>query len=149
MDTPTKPTQASTDISAVPPVVIGILIGFDEHARPLVAYADNPNAEGVPALFSAPLSRDWVGSRVALLFVNGDSAQPMIIGPVKEAVRHASVTVDNKEQLVLSAEREIVLKCGDASITLTRDGKILLRGDYISSRSSGMQTIKGGSVQIN
>ena len=36
-----------------------------------------------------------------------------------------------------------------ASITLTSAGKILLRGAYILNRSSGVNRIKGGSVQIN
>ena len=31
----------------------------------------------------------------------------------------------------------------------TRAGKVLVRGAYVSSRSSGVQRIKGGSVQIN
>jgi hypothetical protein len=53
------------------------------------------------------------------------------------------------ERLELTASREIVLRCGDASITLTRAGKIILRGAYLLSRSSGVNKIKGGSVQIN
>ena len=53
------------------------------------------------------------------------------------------------ERLELTAEREIVLRVGDASITLTRAGKIILRGTYVLSRSSGVNRIKGGSVQIN
>lgn len=53
------------------------------------------------------------------------------------------------ERLVLTAEREIVLRCGRASLTLTRAGKVLIRGAYVLSRSSGVNRIKGGSVQIN
>jgi hypothetical protein len=53
------------------------------------------------------------------------------------------------ERVVVSAEREIVFQCGEASITLTKAGKILLRGTYLLSRSSGVNRIKGGSVQIN
>jgi hypothetical protein len=53
------------------------------------------------------------------------------------------------ERLELVAEKEIVLRVGDASITLTRAGKIILRGTYVLSRSSGVNKIKGGSVQIN
>jgi len=54
---------------------------------------------------------------------------------------------DNR--LVLSAEREIVLKCGNASITLTRAGKVLINGTYVVSRSSGYNKIKGAAVDIN
>jgi hypothetical protein len=53
------------------------------------------------------------------------------------------------ERLVFSAEKEIVLRCGNASITLTRAGKVLIRGAYLLARSSGVNRIQGGSVQIN
>jgi hypothetical protein len=47
------------------------------------------------------------------------------------------------------AGKEIVLRCGDASITLTRAGKILIKGAYVLSRSSGVNRIQGGAVEIN
>ena len=53
------------------------------------------------------------------------------------------------ERLVFTADKEIVLRCGDASITLTKAGKVIIRGSYLLSRSSGVNRIKGGSVQIN
>ena len=49
----------------------------------------------------------------------------------------------------LTAQREIVLRCGKASITLTRAGKVLIRGEYIFSRSTGVNKLKGGSIQLN
>jgi hypothetical protein len=60
----------------------------------------------------------------------------------------ASVTLDD-DQLVFAAKEQVVLRCGKASITLTRAGKVLIRGAYLLSRSSGVHRIKGGSVQIN
>ena len=65
----------------------------------------------------------------------------------KPVVGGARVEIDG-ETLTLSAEREIVLRCGKASLTLTRAGKVLIRGAYLLSRSSGANRIKGGSVQI-
>ena len=62
---------------------------------------------------------------------------------------HSVETKVDSETLTLTANREIVIRCGEASITLTRAGKILLRGKYLLSRSSGVNRIKGGSVQIN
>ena len=53
------------------------------------------------------------------------------------------------EKVVVSAQRELVLRCGKASITLTSAGKILIRGAYVLTRSSGVNRIQGGSVQIN
>lgn len=53
------------------------------------------------------------------------------------------------EELILTAQKQLTIRCGESSITLTAAGKIILRGKYIVSRSSGVQRIKGGSVQIN
>jgi hypothetical protein len=53
------------------------------------------------------------------------------------------------ERLEFTASREMVFRCGEASITLTRAGKVLIQGCYLLSRSSGVNRIKGGSVQIN
>jgi hypothetical protein len=53
------------------------------------------------------------------------------------------------ERLVIKADREIVLQCGSASITLTRSGKIVIRGEYVVTRAAGVNRILGGSVQIN
>ncbi len=53
------------------------------------------------------------------------------------------------ETLTITARRQIVLRCGEASITLTRAGKVLINGSYVASRSSGANKIKGGSIQLN
>lgn len=59
-----------------------------------------------------------------------------------------TVRVDGK-RLVIEGQEEIVLSCGESSITLTKAGKILIRGKYLLSRSSGVNRILGGSVQVN
>ncbi len=53
------------------------------------------------------------------------------------------------ERVVLTADKEIVLKCGKASITLTRAGKVIIRGEYVLSRSAGVNQMKGGAVKLN
>ena len=59
-----------------------------------------------------------------------------------------TLQVDGK-RIVIQGQEEITLSCGEASITLTKAGKILLRGTYLQSRSSGVNRILGGAVQIN
>ena len=66
--------------------------------------------------------------------------------PVPEPLVTAQV---DDQRVVLTAEREIVLRCGEASITLTRAGKVLIKGTYVLSRSSGYNKIKGAAVDIN
>ncbi len=53
------------------------------------------------------------------------------------------------DRVEIAAERELVLRCGSASITLTKEGKLLLRGAYVSSRATGVHRIQGGVVEIN
>ena len=163
------PGSADT-AAAQPEVVLGTLVGFDEAATPLVDWPDNRNGRPVPALSTAAYSKADAGRTAALLFAGGDPGRPLIVGLVREPMdavleatengaetdregdrqgpRPFEASVDG-ERVVIAAEREIVLQCGKASVTLTRAGKILVRGTYLLSRSSGVNRIKGGSVQIN
>jgi hypothetical protein len=47
------------------------------------------------------------------------------------------------------AKDEIVLECGNASITLRRNGRIVIKGTYVETCSEGTIRIKGGQVRIN
>jgi Domain of unknown function (DUF6484) len=142
--------------SRVDGVVIGVLMGFDEGGAPLVVFPGNPVEQAVPARTTASLGHDHIGAEVALMFEQGDPARPLVMGRILHPEvalgaagnRRLQATIDD-QRLELKAEREIVLRCGKASITLTRAGKILLRGAYIFSRSTGVNKIKGGSVQLN
>jgi hypothetical protein len=69
----------------------------------------------------------------------------LVSGPVPAAVE---ARLDGKK-VTLTGEEEVTLKCGKASITLTSAGKVLIKGEYVVSRSSGVNRIKGGAVQIN
>ena len=58
------------------------------------------------------------------------------------------VVIDGRT-ITFDARQEIVLRCGDAKIMLRKDGKIVIRGTHLISRSRGVNKIKGGSVHIN
>lgn len=137
-------------------VVIGSLVGLGETGEALVDFPENPARRAVSARSTVDLSQEKVGREVALLFERGDLGRPVVIGFLRQpglpvqGSRESKLTAEiDGEMVVLSADREIVLRCGKASITLTRAGKILLRGTYLLSRSSGVNRIKGGSVQLN
>lgn len=132
-------------------VVIGVLLDVPKADSPVVAFPGCPGETGIAARTTTPLSREDIGARVALLFEAGDPARPLVIGRIQRLAETAPSAVAHLdgERLEFTAEREIVLRCGKASITLTREGKVLIRGAYLSSRSSGALRIKGGSVQIN
>ena len=136
-------------------IVVGCLIGFDRSGRPLVRFDEADRATAIVARAAAALSREDVNRDVAILCEAGDSTKPIIIGLMhkdRPDEAGADTTADDgpdEVELDLTAKRQITLKCGKASITLTRAGKIILRGTYLFSRSSGVNKIKGGSVQIN
>ncbi|MCO6442082.1 MAG: hypothetical protein J5I81_13630 [Nitrococcus mobilis] len=146
--------QASGQSRRIDGVVIGMLVGFSADGEPVVAFPGNAVESGVGARTAVKLSSDDIGCELALMFEGGDPVRPLVMGrlhrpdaPPQEP-RRITAEADG-ERLELRADREIVLRCGRASITLTRAGKILLRGAYLLSRSSGVNRIKGGSVQIN
>ena len=56
--------------------------------------------------------------------------------------------VDGKK-IIIEGEDEIVLVCGRASITLRRNGKVVVRGTYVETHSTGCNRVKGSSVKIN
>ena len=133
-------------------VVIGSLVGFGSDGAPLVDFPGNPTDNAVLTRTTALLIPDDVGRHVALLFENDDPGKPILIGPIihprRQNVRKLSEDRDN-DRLEFTAKREIVIRCGNASITLTRAGKVLIRGDYVSSQSTGVNKVKGGAVHIN
>jgi hypothetical protein len=136
--------------------VLGRLHGFDLLDQPLVtAVADCPG-EVLTGRSTVALRRAMIGQAVVLLFEGGDVHAPIIIGVIEPRPLDAAlpekkgVTVEiDDERHVIEAEREIVLRCGDASITLTRAGKVIIKGNYILSRSTGYNKIKGAAIDIN
>ncbi len=97
---------------------------------------------------------------VILAFEENDPGRPVVVDVICEKIQEASLpmTVNRNEvddvridgqTVTFDAKKEIVLRCGKSSITLTKAGKVLIRGAYLLNRSSGVNRIKGGSVQIN
>lgn len=138
-------------------VRIGELVGFmDDGARPLVIYPGQPGTMAIAALMIPDLRGVHIGRQVVLTFVDADPASPVVMGclqtrsvwPIEDKLAQVEIDADG-QRLVVTANEEIVLRCGRASITLTKAGKVLICGTYLSSSSSGVNRIKGGSVQLN
>ncbi len=148
-------------------VRVGKIVSVDEGGRVLVDFPGNMQGP-VPARFANSIKLKTLsqaasaGQEVLLVFENNDPELPIIIDTMHsllddiseppaitlEAEKPEDVVVDGR-RVTFDAKEEIVLRCGKASITLTRAGKVLIRGVYLLSRSSGVNRIKGGSVQIN
>jgi hypothetical protein len=55
----------------------------------------------------------------------------------------------SRRAVELVAEDGLTLRCGGASVTLKKTGKILLKGIDIVSHARRKQRLRGGSIQLN
>jgi hypothetical protein len=155
-------------------IFLAQLVDFDLQAGPYVQLANFPEISAFKALSTVDLRQGMIGKQLAVKFTHSSPPQAIILGvmhapisPVLDMVLANTTEASNIEPLELSKEcdlqetkidgkrilitgdEEIVLKCGDSSISLRRDGKIAIRGKYLLNRATGVNRILGGSVQVN
>ena len=136
-------------------LIVGELLGLAE-GQPMVRWPGAAEPTAIRARTIVDLHGAHVGRPVVLMFENSDWSRPIVMGVLCEGVgwpldqRPGQIdVVADGERLIVSAREQLVLRCGKASITLTKAGKVLIEGEYVSSRSNGVNRIKGGSVQLN
>lgn len=158
---------------------MGRLVAGSTPAAPLVDFDENRGGSPVRARSTLPLDTASIDRAIAteqaavLYFEKGDPSRPIVVGliqddkpqsPLQElllaprgsappsderaAPKKAEARLDG-ERVILEGHQEITLKCGEASITLRRDGKIIVRGAYVETHARGVNRIKGGAVKIN
>lgn len=156
--------EPASTVEATAPV-IGTIAGSNSNGEILVKIE---NLEAAPARLLAGLNRAelmteaYQGCEALLIFEKGDPARPIIIGLLEnplQTILAAEFAEDNEskpeeirvdgKRITLEAEDEVLLKCGKGSILLRKDGKIIIKGTHILSRSSGPNRVKGASVAIN
>jgi hypothetical protein len=154
---PRRPArQRASKPASKPGVLVGQLVDFTAANEPRVTFAGS-GKEPVVAETTVTLRPADCGRKVTLLFDAGERRTPIIFGLVQQRVAVGARTVSpsaidvtlDGERLVFTAQQEIVLQCGKASIVLTAAGRVIIKGSYLLQRSSGLNKIKGASVQIN
>lgn len=174
-DTEVFPQDAATAVPVIAPgeIIIGAIAGIDGQGQPLVDFSENASGQPLVAMSTLGITTAHVGRNVALLFAKGNPESPVIMGLIHSPLHDLIVAYDAKTQespaqetsessglkvdditidgkrVVLEGKEEVVIKCGEASITLTKAGKILIRGNYVLNRANGVNRIQGGSVQVN
>lgn len=175
MKTPKHTLDAGSEGAVREPIwgsKLGWLVGMDEAGRLLVDFEGNREGRPLIARRTVPLEPEALREsittrqRAVLLFENGDPLLPLVVGleqtpsptPLVDAVLAQppatpeappmEAHVDGK-RVVIEGQDEIVLRCGQASITLRRNGRVVIKGTQIESHASGVHRIKGGSVQVN
>lgn len=138
---------------SLPGTMLGVVVAWEAERGPIVDFPGNAAgpvparllvAADVEALKRAAAER----TPTALVFEGGDPERPLILGFVQAPGEAREAHVDGK-RVVLTGEEEIELRCGEASISLKKNGKLVIRGAYVETRAKGTCRIKGGSVQIN
>lgn len=145
---------------------VGEIVKLTDEGHAVVDYPGNPMGpiEARSVIGSSPQQNSEREETypVLLVFENGDPALPIIVGIIRDSLyplipsgemtlpieRPQDGIVDGRK-VVLDAKEEIVLRCGKSSVTLRKDGKIVVRGAQIVSRASGINKIKGSAVRLN
>lgn len=158
--------QAPTTSPAAGDLLIGEITGIDAGGRPLVGWdpasLETPHA----ALSTQPVSTADCGRRVALAFAGNAGGMPLILGFLHSALDQVvavttGATTETAEKVSdpvirrtesgveIHASDNLTLVCGKSRVTLTSDGRVLVRAEHIVSRARGAHQIKGGSVHLN
>ena len=136
-------------------VALATFAGFDAEGHFLVTLGEG--MAPVQALSTVGFAIGDAGAAVVVAFEKGEVRHPVIVGrvqpphakaPQAAVAAQMDASVDG-ERVVLQARERIELRCGDASIVLTRAGKVLINGNYVLSRSRGANRVKGAYVGIN
>lgn len=152
--------ETETIVDAAAGVQLAAIVAVTDDGPQVQFQPDGPS---ITARLAVPVTRERLDAAIAqcqqvvLLFEHGDRTRPIIVGflettpgPAQPAQSAPVVEADvDGKRVRVTAQDEIVLQCGSASITLRRNGRVIIRGTYVESRSDGTNRIKGGQVQIN
>ena len=147
----TRATRTSkTPSSAAPAGAVCIAAVARWDAEAVAVTLPHGAGESVAARVMLPPGVTLGGARVAVgqsVVVMLDAEGPVVMG-VLQPLGATSKKVEAR-RIELVAEDEIVLKCGEASLVLRKNGRAALRGAQVETRAKGLNRIKGGTVAIN
>ena len=168
LDSLLRAPSTRTPATPIAAVCLGRIVALDAHGGTEVEFHGSGGTRRARCLLAADSGARAtmaVGQQVVLAFENGDPALPIVLGCIQmpaapEAAAAQPDAGDTREMQVIEADvdgkrvrivaqDEIVLQCGNASITLRRNGRVVIRGTYVESYSEGTNRIKGGQVRIN
>jgi len=142
---PTASGVAAPTVST-PTLALGRLVGFaDGSPLVLLTAASSP----IAASAVGRLSVDDLGRLVAVMFIDSNPALPLVIGVIADEHPAPASRNETPARLEFEATREIVMKCGKATLRLLADGTAVLRGVNVVTRAAATNRIRGGNVQIN
>jgi hypothetical protein len=160
---PSAASPGAPSPRALPATFTAVLVAVDDRGQGWIRWSDEAlastvppaaNARTQPARSTIALAPEHVGREV-LVCRAGTSARAVIVGVLigpadTEPLADPSVDlVVERRRIVFAANTELVLRCGEGSITLAADGKVSIRGMDVVSSATRTQRIRGGAVRIN
>jgi Domain of unknown function (DUF6484) len=160
------PRQASgTELeSKIAGPLHGVIKCVDRDGRPLVKFEGGsmPVAARLAASLQGADTSKLAGAGVILIFEQGDSSRPIIVDFVRDSFGATDQpTTDAQPQgfsasfevkgrtVILEGKEEIVLRCGQGSLTIRADGQVVIKGTRLMSKASETNKVRGSSVLIN
>jgi len=134
--------------------VIGVILSGQVHVT---------TGDGIEWLCDALVTGEatpvYAADDVVLAMPPSDGVRGLVLGRIGRAsaadeapsvdVPPGVVGSTRERRVVIEADEEILLRVGESSIRITRDGKVVIRGQHVLTRAKGTNRIKGGSVAIN
>lgn len=163
MSTPSAKLISTSAPEGVTP--LGPRIGRIVAVRPpdviQVDFPGNPHGP-LTAVSTVAIDAAHCDGSVLLVFENSDFRRPVIVGLIREqpVTDHpkaltelnrgqiVDILVDG-EKLVVDAKKEIEIRCGRSSLIMKPDGKVVLKGDDVTTRARRTNKVKGAAVRIN
>jgi hypothetical protein len=158
-----RPAPAATGrLDRVASAVVGTIVAFERGEVRVSFEGSTAIARALAQFDDAALERAArERAEAVLLFEEGDPERPLLVGqlrsrtPLVDAIlagplpaAPAVARVDGK-RVAIEGKEEVVLQCGKASLTLRRDGKVVLRGVNLVTQADRVHKIRGGKVQVN
>lgn len=145
--------------------IIGVLEGITEENVPLVSFKGSRGHLKAKSALNQGDCED-INSfpvNVLIVFDENDASKPVVSALIRDTLYPIGEKSPSREQrtqknfeanidgktVSLTARDEIKLACGKSSILLRKDGKVIIKGANLVSRSSASNKIKGGNVSIN
>lgn len=133
--------------SGVPGVVVGEVV---EHARDGSIMINYPANQHGPLPARTLVHDVYAGARVLLAFESGLPTLPIVLGVLHEKATAQNGTVHLKaDRIVLEANEQLVLRCGEAGLEAGRNGNVHLTGKDVVSRATRTNKVRGATVLIN
>jgi hypothetical protein len=145
-------TLPGLDLSAVS---IGRIVEITAEGRVLVDFPENRARRPIEARFVSlgafPIDvASLAGASVLMVFEDANPFRPIILGPLFDRISSFPKTPSQSpNNAMVEAQEEILLRCGESSLSMKKDGKIVLKGRTIVSRASRTNKMRGALVAIN